>query len=58
MRNAGENLTSPYLFRLLTDHNISPFLTRHGFGRDTLPPGEGIKVSGLSFLTLRRYKLL
>ena len=28
--------------RLHTISSLSPFLTRHGSRRDTLPPGEGI----------------
>ena len=32
--------------RLYPVSNLSPFLTRHGLRRDTLPPGEGIDRRG------------
>ena len=48
MRNAGRKLDN-------TNHPsgfiLSPFLTRHGLRRDTLPPGEGISTSPVTAYT-------
>ena len=43
----GQKADDLYLtIRLHTIFSLSPFLTRHGLRRDTLPPGEGIDRRG------------